>query len=449
MAPKFLLLCLLLEILFCEFAHALWWSLGTRAVMDHTRICRKTGTRSSKDPQSTICRKEPRTFQMILDGSQMAMKECQYQFRFHRWNCTDNRRALKKILMRDTPETAFLNAVMSAGVTHEVTAACSRGDLLQCSCSRDNADASSSQDSNEKKKATKAERRRKPDRRKDPSRRRKDRPRGDRRRGRRGKGKRGDRARRGPGRGRRREGSENAINTSFVDPDGRGGGEASGATEGEPPVGEAAPGAGTPPEGEWKWSGCDDNVGFGYRIARDFMDWRYLRGPGSQDIRSIVMLHNNEVGRLAVQRHLQPHCKCHGLSGSCTHRTCWKRLPTFRSIGARLKEKFRQAIKVTPSNDGTSIRPVGQLTVSDEDLIFLEDSPDFCRPNKRTGSLGTQGRMCNVTANDMSGCDLMCCGRGIRQEVLELEENCRCRFKFCCEVTCQKCRIKRKMSYCL
>ncbi|ROT60890.1 Wnt-6 protein [Penaeus vannamei] len=279
-------------------------SLGTRAVMDHTRICRKTGTRSSKDPQSTICRKEPRTFQMILDGSQMAMKECQYQFRFHRWNCTDNRRALKKILMRDTPETAFLNAVMSAGVTHEVTAACSRGDLLQCSCSRDNADASSSQDSNEKKKATKAERRRKPDRRKDPSRRRKDRPRGDRRRGRRGKGKRGDRARRGPGRGRRREGSENAINTSVVDPDGRGGGEASGATEGEPPVGEAAPGTGTPPEGEWKWSGCDDNVGFGYRIARDFMDWRYLRGPGSQDIRSIVMLHNNEVGRLVPAHRL-------------------------------------------------------------------------------------------------------------------------------------------------
>lgn len=63
-------------------------------------------------------------------------------------------------------------------------------------------------------------------------------------------------------------------------------------------MGEAAPGTGTPPEGEWKWSGCDDNVGFGYRIARDFMDWRYLRGPGSQDIRSIVMLHNNEVGRL-------------------------------------------------------------------------------------------------------------------------------------------------------
>lgn len=40
------------------------------------------------------------------------------------------------VLSPDTPETAFLNAIMAAGLTHEVTAACSRGDLLQCSCTR-------------------------------------------------------------------------------------------------------------------------------------------------------------------------------------------------------------------------------------------------------------------------------------------------------------------------
>lgn len=65
-----------------------------------------------------------------------------------------------------------------------------------------------------------------------------------------------------------------------------GGGEA--GQEGE------IPGA---PDGKWHWSGCDDNVGFGYRIARDFMDWRYLERRESQDIRSIVMLWNNEAGR--------------------------------------------------------------------------------------------------------------------------------------------------------
>ena len=51
------------------------------------------------------------------------------------------------------------------------------------------------------------------------------------------------------------------------------------------------------PEGEWHWTGCDDNVGFGFRIARDFIDWKYLQGRESQDIRSIVMLWNNEAGR--------------------------------------------------------------------------------------------------------------------------------------------------------
>lgn len=146
-------------------------------------------------------------------------------------------------------------------------------------------------------------RKNKADKRRDPSRRRKGRRRGERRRGRRGKGKRGGRARRGPGRGRRREWHDNSINGSFVVPEGGVEGQPSGATEAETEAAaavanEAEPGTGTPPGGEWKWSGCDDNVGFGYRIARDFMDWRYLRGRGSQDIRSIVMLHNNEVGRL-------------------------------------------------------------------------------------------------------------------------------------------------------
>lgn len=66
-------------------------------------------------------------------------------------------------------------------------------------------------------------------------------------------------------------------------------------------VGEAAPPgdevAGGAVPGEWHWTGCDDNVGFGARTARDFMDWRYLRGHDSRDIRSIVMLWNNEAGR--------------------------------------------------------------------------------------------------------------------------------------------------------
>ncbi|XP_050732635.1 protein Wnt-1-like isoform X2 [Eriocheir sinensis] len=400
--------------------------------MDHSRICRKRSRRLSKDPQSAICRQEPPMFPFILEGSLKAMKECQTQFSSHRWNCSDNRRSLKRVLSRDTPETAFLNAVVSAGVTHEITAACSRGDLLQCSCSRRSLGAASLGRMNRKPKKNRRNRiekqwysgRKKRGRRKE----------------------KGKRERYSERRWEERREYQEKTNPPLSSLSGVTGEEGGG--DGEVKHGEGGiPGV---PDGEWHWSGCDDNVGFGYRIARDFMDSRYLLGRESQDIRSIVMLWNNEAGRRAVRNNPVPHCKCHGLSGSCTHRTCWRRLPTFRSVGRHLKDKFSAATKVTASNDGKTVFPATSNVRAPrkQDLVFLEDSPNFCSPNKRTGSLGTKGRVCNTTSYDLNGCELLCCGRGFTQEERWVEENCRCRFRYCCEVTCQTCRVKRIISHC-
>jgi hypothetical protein len=39
-------------------------------------------------------------------------------------------------------------------------------------------------------------------------------------------------------------------------------------------------------------------------------------------------------------------CKCHGVSGSCELRTCWRAMPTFRKVGDVIKEKFDGATEV-------------------------------------------------------------------------------------------------------
>ena len=107
-------------------------------------------------------------------------------------------------------------------------------------------------------------------------------------------------------------------------------------------------------------------------------------------------------------------CKCHGMSGSCTVKTCWRMLPLFSEVGLKLKEKFDGASKVIATNDGKGFIPEGASikVPGKEDLVYSEESPDFCEANKATGSLGTKGRECNATSKGVDGCELLCCGRG-------------------------------------
>lgn len=89
-------------------------------------------------------------------------------------------------------------------------------------------------------------------------------------------------------------------------------------------------------------------------------------------------------------------CKCHGVSGSCSIRTCWRGLQDLREIAMDLKTKYLSATKVVHRPMGTrkqlvpkdiDIRPV-----RDNELVYLQSSPDFCAKNDKQGSVGTQDR---------------------------------------------------------
>lgn len=56
-----------------------------------------------------------------------------------------------------------------------------------------------------------------------------------------------------------------------------------------------------PTEGDWEWGGCGDNVKFGFKKSRDFMDAPYRK---RSDIKTLVKLHNNNAGRLVRKRFL-------------------------------------------------------------------------------------------------------------------------------------------------
>uniref|UniRef100_A0A8C8EEK5 Protein Wnt n=1 Tax=Otus sunia TaxID=257818 RepID=A0A8C8EEK5_9STRI len=189
-------------------------------------------------------------------------------------------------------------------------------------------------------------------------------------------------------------------------------------------------------KGLFDWGGCSDNIDYGVRFARAFVDAKERKG---KDARALMNLHNNRAGRKAVKRFLKQECKCHGVSGSCTLRTCWLAMADFRKTGDYLWKKYNGAIQVVMNQDGTGFTVANKRfkKPTKNDLVYFESSPDYCIRDRDVGSLGTAGRVCNQTSRGMDSCEVMCCGRGYDTSRVSRMTKCECKFHWCCAVRCQ------------
>ncbi|CAH1130295.1 unnamed protein product [Ceutorhynchus assimilis] len=328
------------------------WASSSELVLNPKQMCKRA--RRSRSKMADICINKPGLLQHIAGGIGLAQAECQYQFRYRRWNCTSAKKSIKKVMLRDTRETGFVNAIIAAGITYQVTRACTKGEPLDCSCNKNK-----NRKKNKKKKY---------------------------------------------------------INV---------------------------------PEGDWAWSGCGENIEYGIKRSKDFLDTPYKK---RSDMKTLVKLHNYVAGRLAIKNYTRRECKCHGLSGTCTLKTCMRKMPNFREVGNRLKQRFDGAAKVIPGNDGQSFIPEGDTIKppGKSDLVYSEDSipTDFCHLNTTLGSFGTQGRSCNGTSQGEDGCGILCCARGFQTYEKVVQKNCQCKFHYCCDVKCEICNETVKYSIC-
>uniref|UniRef100_A0AAQ4QTS8 Protein Wnt n=1 Tax=Gasterosteus aculeatus aculeatus TaxID=481459 RepID=A0AAQ4QTS8_GASAC len=195
---------------------------------------------------------------------------------------------------------------------------------------------------------------------------------------------------------------------------------------------------GVSPEG-FQWSGCSDNLSYGVAFSQTFVD-EPERAKGLSAGRPLMNLHNNEAGRKAILHNMQVECKCHGVSGSCELRTCWKVMPPFRRVGVVLKERFDGAteVRLTRVGSRTALLPRDPQVKppAARDLVYLSPSPDFCHLDPDNGIPGTAGT--SRLAPD--GCELVCCGPGYRAGRAEVVQRCSCKFSWCCSVRCQQCK---------
>uniref|UniRef100_A0A8C9M5L5 Protein Wnt n=1 Tax=Panthera tigris altaica TaxID=74533 RepID=A0A8C9M5L5_PANTA len=256
--------------------------------------------------QRRMCRRDPGVAETLVEAVSMSALECQYQFRFERWNCTLEGRYRASLLKRGFKETAFLYAISSAGLTHALAKACSAGRMERCTC--DEA----------------------PD-------------------------------------------LENR---------------------------EA-----------WQWGGCGDNLKYSSKFVKEFLGRR-----SSKDLRARVDFHNNLVGVKVIKAGVETTCKCHGVSGSCTVRTCWRQLAPFHEVGKRLKHKYETALKV------------GSTT------------------NEATGEAGAISPPRGRAAG--KNCESICCGRGHNTQSRVVTRPCQCQVRWCCYVECRQCTQREEVYTC-
>ncbi|KAJ3614780.1 hypothetical protein NHX12_018350 [Muraenolepis orangiensis] len=73
-------------------------AVGSPLVMDPNSICRKTKRLAGK--QAELCQTQPEIVSEVAKGARLGVRECQFQFRYRRWNCTSHNKYFGKVLQQ-------------------------------------------------------------------------------------------------------------------------------------------------------------------------------------------------------------------------------------------------------------------------------------------------------------------------------------------------------------
>ncbi|NWQ74000.1 WNT2 protein, partial [Columbina picui] len=197
-------------------------------------------------------------------------------------------------------------------------------------------------------------------------------------------------------------------------------------------------------KGHFDWGGCSDNIDYGVKFARAFVDAKERKG---KDARALMNLHNNRAGRKVGV----PPTAARGCSQCCKAKAAFRTsLSCALEVGPYCTQPHTRLYHTAHSRaarcDYSSPRshdvPVTQPPVAllvFYTVMLLLQAPKSLVSSLSTWSLGTAGRVCNQTSRGMDSCEVMCCGRGYDTSRVSRMTKCECKFHWCCAVRCQDC----------
>ena len=137
-------------------------------------------------------------------------------------------------------------------------------------------------------------------------------------------------------------------------------------------------------------------------------------------------------------------CKCRGDTGNCAIKVCYKALPSFREVAAKLRQSYDTAIHVTTTTkNGVVQKKSGQKRDLSRSLIYTDQSVDKCA---MTGLY--ENRECSLDRSSENSCHSVCCRGRFKERTIKVLNSCNCKFKFCCEVVCDQCYDEKTIFVC-
>ena len=143
-------------------------------------------------------------------------------------------------------------------------------------------------------------------------------------------------------------------------------------------------------------------------------------------------------------------CVCHGVSGSCSVKTCAREIPSIFEIGDILRAKYDEAVKVNvviAQNGDSMIQKVDRRREQEgaplsTELIYVEMSTNHCSvdPEYTTSRFCMpQSELTAVSSKFYPPCEDFCCSGTYESMTRTVVETCNCYFEFCCSLTCDSC----------